>query len=63
MQRLLMGGLEGTEGAQQESTVLVEDKFGGQLVPQTSQFLPLKLGSFLLDRTVHVPTWHWPQEI
>ena len=29
-----MGGLEGPEGAQQESSVPEEDKFEGQLVPQ-----------------------------
>ena len=34
MQRLMMGGLDGPEGAQQESTVPEEDKFEGQLVPQ-----------------------------
>ena len=34
MQRLMMGGLDGPEGAQQESTVPEEDEFEGQLVPQ-----------------------------
>ena len=34
MQRLMMGELDGPEGAQQESTVPEEDKFEGQLVPQ-----------------------------
>ena len=29
-----MGGLDGPQGAQQESTVPGEDKFEGQLVPQ-----------------------------
>ena len=34
MHWLLMGGLDGPQGAQQESTVPEEDKFEGRLVPQ-----------------------------
>lgn len=34
MQRLLMGELDGPEGAQLESTAPEEDKFERQLVPQ-----------------------------